>query len=284
MRQLVHTMFISNNRASFQLWWKESLVEHQKVSKYFAIGCSLNEYLYKGPQLAPLVFDILLRFRAQVFALTTYIEKAFYQISVDNDDRDCLRFLWLDNISSDQPTVTRNWLAGITFGVTSSPFCLNSAFRKQVNQYSDDPEFVNKTLKSFFVNIFISGDESVKKAFELFIRSPNRFKEGNFNWRKWKTNSAQLNDLIYNENKEIHTSYNNTPEKVLSMTWNNKRDTLIYDFSDLVKEAKMLAPTKRNVLKILSSFYNPMGLIQPIITGLKILMQNICKKKLQWWI
>ena len=61
------------------------------------------------------------------------------------------------------------------------------------------------------VNIFISGEESVKKAFELFIRSPNRFKEGNSNLRKWKTNSAQLNDLIYNENEEIHTSYNNTP-------------------------------------------------------------------------
>ena len=56
-------------------------------------------------------------------------------------------------------------------------------------------------------------------------------------------------------------------------------DTLIYDFSDLVTEAKLLTPTKRNVLKILSSFYNPMDLIQPIIIGLKIRMQNICKEK-----
>ena len=28
-------MFISNNRASFHLWWKENLVKHQKVLKYF---------------------------------------------------------------------------------------------------------------------------------------------------------------------------------------------------------------------------------------------------------
>ena len=66
------------------------------------------------------------------------------------------------------------------------------------------------------------------------------------------------------------------------MTWNNKTDTLIYGFSDLIKEAKLLKPTKRNVLKILSSFYDPMGLIQPIIIGLKTLMQNICKEKLDW--
>ena len=57
-----------------------------------------------------------------------------------------------------------------------------------------------------------------------------------------------------------------------------KTNTLIYDFSSLIKEAKLLKPTKRNVLKILSSFYEPMGLIQPIIIGLKILMQNIYKK------
>ena len=66
------------------------------------------------------------------------------------------------------------------------------------------------------------------------------------------------------------------------MTWNNKTDTLIYDFSDLIKEAKLLKPTKRNVLNILSSFYDHMGLLQPIITGLKILMQSICKEKLDW--
>ena len=150
----------------------------------------MNECLYKGPQLTPLVFDILLRFRAQVIALTADIEKAFHQISVDNDDRDYLRFLWLDNIFSDQPTITRNRFARVIFGVTSSPFCLNSTIRKHVNQYSDDPEFVNKALKSFFVDDFISGGESVEKAFELFIKLRNRFKERHFNLRKWKTNSA----------------------------------------------------------------------------------------------
>ena len=32
---LVYTMFISNNRSSFHLWWKENLVKHRKVSKYY---------------------------------------------------------------------------------------------------------------------------------------------------------------------------------------------------------------------------------------------------------
>ena len=34
-------MFISNNRASFHLWWKENLVKHQRVSKYYENDCCL---------------------------------------------------------------------------------------------------------------------------------------------------------------------------------------------------------------------------------------------------
>ena len=60
-----------------------------------------------------------------------------------------------------------------------------------------------------------------------------------------KSNSAQLNDLIYNEIKEIHATDNNTPKKVLGVARNNKTGTLIYDILDLIKEAKMLASTKR---------------------------------------
>ena len=40
MRQLGYTMFISYNRSSFHFWWKENLIKHQKVSKYYENDCS----------------------------------------------------------------------------------------------------------------------------------------------------------------------------------------------------------------------------------------------------
>ena len=42
MRQLIYTMFISNNRRSFHLWGKENLVKHQEVSKYYENNCLQN--------------------------------------------------------------------------------------------------------------------------------------------------------------------------------------------------------------------------------------------------
>ena len=46
VRQLVYTMFISNNRASFHLWWKKNLVIHQKVLKYYENDCILVSLRY----------------------------------------------------------------------------------------------------------------------------------------------------------------------------------------------------------------------------------------------
>ena len=39
MRQHIYTTFTSNNRASFHLWWKENLVKHHQVSKYYETDC-----------------------------------------------------------------------------------------------------------------------------------------------------------------------------------------------------------------------------------------------------
>ena len=75
---------------------------------------------------------ILLRFRFYVVALASDIEKAFLQITVDENDRDYLRFLCFDIIFSDQPKIARSRFARVVFGVTSSPFCLNGTIRKHV--------------------------------------------------------------------------------------------------------------------------------------------------------
>ena len=42
MRQLVYTILISNNHPSFHSWWKENLVKHRKVSKYYETDCLQN--------------------------------------------------------------------------------------------------------------------------------------------------------------------------------------------------------------------------------------------------
>ena len=55
VRQLVYTMFISNNCPSLPLWWKENLIRHQQVSKYYG-NDSLQNFLLDFMSLIPTKF------------------------------------------------------------------------------------------------------------------------------------------------------------------------------------------------------------------------------------
>ena len=156
-------------------------------------GPSLNDCLYKGPQMTPLIYDILLRFRTFVYALTADIEKAFLQISIiDKDHRNFLRFLWFDDVFSNESTIVRNRFARVVFGATSSPFLLNGVVRKHVGQYDFDDEFVQKVIDSFYVDDFSGGANSLEGVNELFKKLKLRFIDGAFNLRKWRTNEPNL--------------------------------------------------------------------------------------------
>ena len=114
-------------------------------------GPSLNDCLYKGPQMTPLIYDILPRFRTFVYALIADIEKTFLQISIDKDHRNFLWFLWFDDVFSNEPTIARNRFARAVFGVTSSPSLLNEVIRKHVGQHEFDNEFVQRVIDSFYL-------------------------------------------------------------------------------------------------------------------------------------
>ena len=64
---------------------------------------SLNDTLYAGPCLLPLLFDILIRFRIGKIGIVADLRQAFLQIEIDNEHRNFLRFLWFDDISLHTP-------------------------------------------------------------------------------------------------------------------------------------------------------------------------------------
>ena len=64
-------------------------------------GFSLNDYLKKGPPLQNKLWDILIRTRFRPVVICGDIEKAFLQIRIRENERDCLRFHWSEKINYD---------------------------------------------------------------------------------------------------------------------------------------------------------------------------------------
>ena len=68
--------------------------------------------------------------------------------------------------------------------------------------------------------------------------------------------------------------------KILKLIWDEEKDVFIFDFEESAETASKQKPTKRNILSILSSFYDPTGFIQFLTITMKVLSQDICKSKI----
>ena len=97
-----------------------------------------------------------------------------------------------------------------------------------------------------------------------------RFLEGLFHLKKWKTNDLKLGEFINDLNSTKIS-------KVLEILCNKHKDRFIYDFKEICELAHLLPLTKRNLLRILAIYYDPLGMLQPIIIKMKTVLQQICK-------
>ena len=103
-------------------------------------GVSLNECLEKGPCMLPLIFDILIRFRCYKFAVSSDIKSAFLNIRIDEEDRDYLRFLWVDDITSMLPKIKIYRFTSVLLGLAPSPFLLNATVSFHMEKYLQSEE------------------------------------------------------------------------------------------------------------------------------------------------
>ena len=91
---------------------------------------------------------------------------------------------------------------------------------------------------------------------------------------------------LYRQNgKSISPSseiQNNDKTKVLWIEWDTMNDYLIDSFEDLVESFKSVLPTKRSILGLITKFYHPVGLIQPVIIKLKLLFQEVYFTNVDW--
>ncbi|CAL1262171.1 unnamed protein product, partial [Larinioides sclopetarius] len=95
---------------------------------------SLNDCLHTGHNLLPNLFNLLVHFRINKFAVIADLEKAFLQIQIKKEDRDFTRFFWIDNTEDKEVDIYR--MTRVLFGVCSSPFLLAATIKYHLKRWS----------------------------------------------------------------------------------------------------------------------------------------------------
>ena len=248
------------------------------------VKLSINEFLELGPCLLPLLYDILLRLRLEPIAITANIKQAFLQISVAKEHQSFLRFLWFDDIFDIDPSIMVYRFTRVIFGLNSSPLLLNGTlkvyFSKLLQQQIYEIFILEKLLRDLYVDDLASSFKEEKQAFRFYETSKDILSIGGFELRKWNTNCEHLQDFINNDTKEAIDE--NCIKKILGLDWNITSDEFMFYFTDIINTASNLPITKRNVLKLSSMFFDPLGLISPIVLQMKILFKEACALKCTW--
>ena len=90
-------------------------------------GFSLNYCLRKRPPLQNKLQDILIRIRFRPAVICGDIEKAFLQIRIRENKRDCLRFHWSEKANFDINKIYRFTM--LVFGLNQSLFILEGTIK-----------------------------------------------------------------------------------------------------------------------------------------------------------
>ncbi|KAL9976464.1 hypothetical protein ACROYT_G013771 [Oculina patagonica] len=183
-----------------------------------------------------------------------------------------------------QTTISqKNQMLMHLFGATSSPSCASFSLKKMAadNQVEFDAETIDTVNRNFYVDDCLKSVPSTDKAVRLSGQLQELLSRGGFRLTKWFSNdrniiatvpvterAASVNDLDL-EDLPV--------ERTLGVQWDMETDDFKFRIMD---EAK--APMRRGILSVVSSMYDPLGFVAPIMLPAKSLLQSLCKQQYGW--
>lgn len=243
-------------------------------------GYSLNDTLKIGPTVQNDLFDILVRFRKHPIILIGDIAKMYRQIKVDQAHHQLQCILWREDPTQKIKIYCLNRL---TYGISPSSFIATRCL-KQISLETRDinPLESYTILNDFYVDDLLTGGNSPEEVLKLKNNLTNILNEYGFELRKFSSNHPQV--LQNNSNNDQTPNYyvinDNETTKTLGISLNLKLDAFEYQSNSINSQPGNI--TKRIILSTISKLFDPLGLLGPLITQAKIILQHLWCEKIDW--
>lgn len=243
-------------------------------------GVSLNDILMVGPTIQDDLFSIILRFRKYKFIMTADIQKMYRQINVQSSDTHLQRIFWRQNRNEELKTYK---LTTVTYGTASAPYlaikCLAQLAKEEVAKY---PEASRVVLSEMYVDDVMTGANSLEEAKEIQQQLISLLRSGGFELHKWCSNHSDLLQDIPIERREMKNILEFSSDdtiKTLGLLFQPESDCFMFKI-ELEEGSRMVS--KRTILSDIARIFDPLGLLGPIITTAKVIMQQLWELKIGW--
>ena len=240
-------------------------------------GTSLNRECMQGPNLTNNLMDVLLRFRQFNYAIIADIESMYLQVRVPDADRNALRFLWYDDDDSIVEFRMTSHLFGGIWCAASSAYAL----RHTVTDMNPNSLIRDTILKSFYVDDMLKSVRNFSEACDVIHETKRVLRHGGFNLTKFMVNDNALLEQVDIENraKDVKEIVPDIYCKALGIQWEVSGDTFHYKYKCNDQPSCV---NRRHMLSCVSSMYDPLGLIGPVVLQGKTLFQEATRLRLTW--
>ena len=160
---------------------------------------------------------------------------------------------------------------------------------EQFNGYKNLKEFICKFIRHLYVDDSSSSFDDIEDAYSFYKRAKSILNLAQFDLREWERNDIKSKKQIQiSESLNISDTVPSTDDlqlttcKVLGVNWDTKTDKFVFDFQEIATNAINLPPTKLNILKICNTFFDPLGVLSPIVLQAKLIFKELCINKYEW--
>ncbi|XP_048580423.1 uncharacterized protein LOC116604791 [Nematostella vectensis] len=245
-------------------------------------GVSLNKVLLPGPDLMNNLIGVLMRFRKEEVAVMCDVEQMFHSFHVNPEHRNFLRFLWFENNDPEARIIEYRMNVHL-FGNGPSPAVATFGLRATVNDGEEKcseavRQFVNR---NFYVDDGLVSVSTPKEAVQLVTNTQAALATRNLRLHKVVSNSVEVVQSFPAEDrakdlKDLDLSHDDLPaQRSLGVYWELRSDSFAYRVSPPDKPF-----TRRGVLSVVNSVYDPLGHAAPVmLQGKKILQRLVAMGK-----
>ena len=204
------------------------------------------------------------------------IETMSHQVHIPEKERSFHRYLWLDDVNLEKLDYG---MCVHVFGGTSSPGCFNyDLLRTALNVSSYSKEVTNTLLTNFYVDNVLKSVPSVRDALSLIQEVRDLCKRGEFKLTKLISNKKdilfQIPDALRRDGAKNKDLTGGLP---LGIFWDTDNDVIKFKID--LKDQPM---TRRGMLSVISSIYDPLGLAYPFLLHGRRLLQGLCHVMHGW--